>query len=115
MISATKVDAPAMRTPVITSSGAIPRRAAHWVHSETMPPDRTLASRSVSGGACGSVKSVARPGSANQDASPVSHNDTGTPLTTAAAATLKAWLHRSGSSLPAVILMTRVRAVMDAP
>ena len=115
MTSATKVVAPEMRTPVITSSGAMSRRAAHCVHSETVPLDRTLASRSVSGGACGRVKSAARPGSANQDASPVSHNDTGTPLAIAAAATLKAWLHRSGSSLPAVILMTRLRAVMDAP
>src|ERR1700722_2644362 len=114
MTSATNVDAPAMRTPLITSSGAISRRAAHCVHSDTVPSARTVASRSARGGACGRAKSPARPGSENQDASPVSHSDTGTPLTVAAAATLKAWLHRSGSSLPAVILMTRLRAVMLA-
>ncbi len=36
----------------------------------------------------------------------MSHSETGTPLATAAAATVKAWLQRSGSSLPAVTLMT---------
>ena len=34
------------------------------------------------------------------------------PLATAAAATVKAWLQRSGSSLPAVTLMTRERSGM---
>ena len=53
-----------------------------------------------------------QPGSANQADSPVSHSDTGTPLATAVAATVNAWLQRSGSSLPAVTLMTRDRCDM---
>ena len=40
-------------------------------------------------------------------------DETGTPLATAAAATVKAWLQRSGSSLPAVTLMTRGRSGME--
>src|SRR5581483_10028123 len=72
----------------------------------TVPMARTPASRSASGAACGSEKSSARPGRPNQADSPVSHSETGTSLATAAAATVKAWLQRSGSSLPAVTLMT---------
>jgi hypothetical protein len=55
---------------------------------------------------------LARPGSANQAASPVSHSETVTPLAAAVAATVKAWLQRSGSSFPAVTLMTRVCATV---
>ena len=82
------------------------RRAAHWVHSVTRPPVSTPSSRSVSGAACGSRKAAARPGSANQDDSPVSQSDTSTPLATATAATVNAWEHRSGASDPAVTLIT---------
>jgi hypothetical protein len=109
MISATNVAAPAMRMPSMTSAGVISRRAAHWVHTVTVPAASTPASRSASGAACGSEKSSARPGRANQADSPVSHSETVTPLATAAAATVKAWLHRSGSSLPAVTLITKDR------
>ena len=42
----------------------------------------------------------------------MSHSETGTPLAAAVAATVKAWLQRSGSSLPAVTLMTRERSGM---
>ena len=66
------------------------RRAAHCVHTVTVPAARTAASRSASGVACGRLKSAARPGSANQADSPVSHNDTWTPLAAAAAATVNA-------------------------
>ncbi|GAA1578352.1 hypothetical protein GCM10009678_71340 [Actinomadura kijaniata] len=54
---------------------------------------------------------MARPGSAYQAASPVSHNDTGTPLAIPAAATVNAWLHRSGPSAPAVTLITKDLAI----
>ena len=77
--SATNVAAPAIRTPSRVSGGVMSRRAAHWVHSVTGPLASTLASRSPSGGACGRLKSSARPGSANQDASPVSHSEVGDP------------------------------------
>ena len=90
MISATKVGAPAIRMPVIRSSGSMSRRAAHWVQTVTVPAARIPASRSASGAACGSEKSSARPGSPNQADSPVSHSETGTPLATAVAATVKA-------------------------
>src|SRR5262249_36501435 len=73
----------------------------------TLPALSTPASRSDSGTECARVTSAARPGSPNQEASPVSHSDTGTPLAAAAAATVNAWLQRSGSSLPAVALTTR--------
>ncbi len=106
MISATNVAAPAILIPLIRSSASMSRRAAHWVHTVTEPAARTPASRSARGAACGSEKSSARPGRPNQADSPVSHSETGTPLATAAAATVKAWLQRSGSSLPAVTLMT---------
>jgi hypothetical protein len=106
MISATNVAAPAILIPLIRSSASMSRRAAHWVHTVTEPEARTPASRSARGAACGSEKSSARPGRPNQADSPVSHSETGTPLATAAAATVKAWLQRSGSSLPAVTLMT---------
>ena len=53
----------------------------------------------------------ARPGSANHDDSPVSHNDTGTPAATAVAATVNAWAHRSGASVPAVTFTTSVRVM----
>ncbi len=56
--------------------------------------------------ACGSENPAARPGSANHAASPVSHREIGTPLAAAAAATVNAWLQRSGASAPAVTLMT---------
>ena len=113
MISATKVAAPAIRIPSMTSACAMSRRAAHWVHTVTVPSASTEASRSGSGAACGSEKSAARPGSENQAASPVSQSEVVTPLATAAAATVKAWLQRSGSSLPAVALITRVRATSE--
>ena len=90
MISATKVAAPAILTPLIRSSGAMFRRAAHCVQTVTEPAASTPASRSASGAACGSEKSSARPGSPNQADSPVSHSETGTPLATAVAATVKA-------------------------
>ncbi len=89
------------------------RRAAHWLQTVTVPSASTAASRSASGAACGREKSSARPGSANQAASPVSQSDTATPLATAVEATVKAWLHRSGSSLPAVTLITRLRATQS--
>src|SRR6266511_1535341 len=66
----------------------MPRRAAHCVHSVTRPP-----------------------ASANHADSPVSQSDTGTPAATAVAATVKACEQRSGASIPAVALMTRVRAM----
>jgi hypothetical protein len=113
MISATNVAAPAILIPLIRSSASMFRRAAHWVHTVTEPAARTPASRSASGAACGSEKSPARPGRPNQADSPVSHSETGTPLATAVAATVKAWLQRSGSSLPAVTLMTRERSGME--
>ena len=112
MISATNVAAPAILIPLIRSSASMSRRAAHWVHTVTEPAARTPASRSARGAACGSEKSSARPGRPNQADSPVSHSETGTPLATAVAATVKAWLQRSGSSLPAVTLMTRERSGM---
>ena len=56
--------------------------------------------------AWGSENSAARPGSANHADSPVSHREIGTPLAAAAAATVNAWLQRSGASAPAVTLMT---------
>ena len=59
------------------------------------------------------LASAARPGTENQAASPVSQSDTCTPLATAAAATVQAWLPRSGSSLTAVALITRVRATPE--
>ncbi len=113
MISATNVAAPAILIPLIRSPASMFLRAAHWVHTVTEPAARTPASRSASGAACGSEKSSARPGRPNQADSPVSHSETGTPLATAAAATVKAWLQRSGSSLPAVTLMTRERSGME--
>jgi hypothetical protein len=113
MISATNVAAPAILIPVIRSSAPMFRRAAHWVHTVTEPAARTPASRSARGAACGSEKSPARPGRQYQADSPVSHSETGTPLATAAAATVKAWLQRSGSSLPTVTLMTRERSGME--
>ncbi|RKS71164.1 hypothetical protein BZB76_5650 [Actinomadura pelletieri DSM 43383] len=70
-------------------------------------------SRSSRGVACGSENSAARPGSANHEDSPVSHSDTGTPLATAAAATVNAWLQRSGASAPAVTLMTSGLAMLE--
>ena len=74
------------------------RRAAHCVHSVTVPPARIAASRSSSGAACGSSNSAARPGSANHADSPVSHSDTSTPAATAVAATVNACEQRSGAS-----------------
>ncbi len=61
--------------------------------------------------ACGSENSAARPGSANHADSPVSHSETGTPLAAAAAATVNAWLQRSGASAPAVTLITSGLAI----
>ena len=107
--SATNVGAPAMRMPVSTSPGVMSLRAAHWVHKVTVPAASTAASRSASGAACGSVKSSARPGRANHADSPVSQSEVLIPLATAVAATVNAWLQRSGSSLPAVTLTTRER------
>ena len=98
--------APAIRTPSRRSSSAIPRRAAHWVHTVTVPSAATLVSRSASGVASGSANSSARPGTENHAASPVSHSDTSAPETAAAAATVNAWLQRSASSEPQVTLTT---------
>lgn len=106
VISSTKVGAPAMRMPGRTSSGPIPRRAAHWVQSVTRPAARMTPRRSSREVAWGSENSAARPGSANHADSPVSHRETPTPLAAAAAATVNAWLQRSGASAPAVTLMT---------
>lgn len=107
MISATNVGAPAILIPSIRSPGSMDRRAAHWVHSVTVPAASTESRRSCSGAACCSLSSAARPGSANHADSPVSQSDTVTPLATAAAATVNAWLQRSGSFSPAVTLITR--------
>ena len=90
------------------------RRAAHCVHRVTWPAASTAASRSASGAACGSVNCSARPGSANQADSPVSHSEVGTPAATAVAATVNAWLHRSGASAPAVTLTTSELAMGEA-
>jgi len=49
VISATKVAAPLIRIPSMTSPGPMSRRAAHCVHSVTCPAATTLASRSASG------------------------------------------------------------------
>ena len=59
----------------------------------------------------GSSNCSARPGSASQVASPVSHSDTVTPLAAAAAATVNACEQRSGASMPAVAFTTRERAM----
>src|ERR1700728_976378 len=108
-----KVAEPAILTPAMRSAGVMSRRAAHWLHTVTVPSASTEASRSGSGAACGSAKSSGRPGSATPAAPPVSHSETGTPLATAVAATVNAWLHRSGSSLPAVTLITRFLATRE--
>ncbi len=60
---------------------------------------------------CASENSAARPGSANHADSPVSHSETGTSLAAAAAATVNAWLQRSGASAPAVTLITSGLAI----
>ncbi len=86
----------------------MPRRAAHWVQTVTVPPASSASSRSASGAACGSSNPAARPGSANQVDSPVSHNETGAPALSAVAATVNACAHRSGASAPAVALTTSV-------
>src|SRR3954447_9317394 len=111
MISSTKTTAPAMRTPGRTSSGPMPRRAAHCVQAVTRPLASSRSSRSGSGAACGNVKSAARPGSANHVDSPVSQNDTSTPDATAVLATVNACEQRSGASAPAVALTTRKPAM----
>src|SRR5688572_2105727 len=98
-----------MRMPGTTSSAVIPRRAAHCVHSVTVPSARTASSRSPSGAACSSAMSAVRPGRASHAASPVSHRLTGTPAATPAAATVNAWLQASGRSAPDVVLTTRLR------
>jgi hypothetical protein len=56
---------------------------------------------------------LARPGTPYQADSPVSQSDTGTPLATPAAATVKAWLHRSApSDMPDVALITSDLAML---
>jgi hypothetical protein len=95
--------------PGRTSSGVIPRRAAHCVQAVTRPASIRMASRSGSGAACGNSKVAARSGSANQVDSPVIQNDTSTPDATAVPATVNAWEQRSGASAPAVALTTRSR------
>ena len=50
------------------------------------------------------VEGSARPGTANHAASPVSHRLTSAPAATAVEATVNAWLARSGSSAPAVLM-----------
>ena len=52
------------------------RRAAHCVHSVTLPAASTAASRSASGAECGRSNVSARPGSANHADSPVSQSST---------------------------------------
>lgn len=61
--------------------------------------------------ACGSENPAARSGSANHADSPVSQRETGTSLAAAAAATVNAWLQRSGASAPAVTLITSGLAI----
>ena len=98
------------RQPGARASVALGHQAAGAAASASR-----AACRSASGGECGSTMSAARPGTASQAASAASHRDTATPLASAVAATVRAWPQRSGSSLPAVTLMTRVRAVMLEP
>ncbi len=107
--SATNAAAPAIRTPGIRSSAPSPRRAAHCVHTVTVPAVSTASSSWANGAAPSSVNVAARPGTPNQDASPVSHSDTVTPDATAVAATVNACEQRSGSSAPTVTLTTRSR------
>ena len=63
--------------------------------------------RSATGLACGRSSDGARPGTANHTASPVSHTVTSAPAATPEAATVQAWLARSGASAPQVSLPTR--------
>jgi hypothetical protein len=56
MISATKAGAPAIRMPGIRSPASMSRRAAHWVHTVTVP----AASTPASGAAYGSEEASAR-------------------------------------------------------
>ena len=62
MISSTNTAEPAIRTPGTRSSCVMPRRAAHCVHTVTVPASTTEASRSSSPAACSSSRSDARPG-----------------------------------------------------
>ena len=55
---------------------------------------------------CGSENISARPGTANQLASPVNHSDTRTPAASAVAVTVNACEQRSGSSAPDVSFTT---------
>ena len=98
----------------MTSSRAMLRRAAHWVHSVTVPAARMMASRSASPADSGSTNPSALPGSANHADSPVSHSDTSLPAAQAVAATVNAWAHRSGASAPDVIFTTSRRATAHA-
>ena len=84
------------------------------MHSVTVPASSTIASRSAERGGVRQRNSSARPGVANQAASPVSHRLTAAPEATPAAATVKPWLHRSGSASPTVTFTTRLR-VMPRP
>jgi hypothetical protein len=57
-------------------------------------------------------REVLRPAGKAEPGGLSGESETGTPLATAVAATVKAWLQRSGSSLPAVTLMTKERSGM---
>ena len=96
-----------MRTPGRQSSAVMPRRSAHWMHRVTDPESRMSARSASRGAEPASSKAAARPGTASQAASPVSQSDTEIPELTAAAATVKACAHRSGSSVPAVDLTSK--------
>src|SRR5688572_3740151 len=70
----------------------------------------TASNRSASGVECANRKSHTFPGTANHAASPANQSDTIAPEAAAVAATLNACAHRSGSSIPAVTLTTKLRA-----
>src|SRR6478736_1925972 len=93
----------------MTSGSVMFLRAAHWVHTVSVPPEMSVSRRSASGAECGSSNRSARPGKASQADSPVSHSDTETPDATAVAATVNACAHRSGSLTPAVDFTTNDR------
>ena len=108
-ISSAKTAAPAMRTPSTTSSAVMPRRWAHWVQTRHLSVGDDGRQQVRNGAARCRSKVSARPGSANHAASPVSHRPTSAPAATAAAATVNAWLQRSGSSAPQVTFTTSFR------
>ena len=79
-----------------------------------MPAARTIASRSASGAACGSENSSARARVRQpRRLAGEPQADTSAPDATAAAATVKAWLHRSASASPTVTFTTRLVSCPD--